>query len=101
MPGQYLDDLVMFPKPFYSKPSAGALLRALEQRIVIIDGAMGTMIQERALTEQDFRGERLTEHPGELKGNNDVLNLTRPDVIADIHRAYLEAGADIICTKHL
>lgn len=99
MPGQYLDDLVMSPKPVYSKPSAGELLRALEQRIVIIDGAMGTMIQERALTEQDFRGERLAEHPGELKGNNDVLNLTRPDVIADIHRAYLEAGADIICTN--
>ena len=71
----------------------------LAQRILILDGAMGTMIQRRGLTEQDFRGERLGAHPSDLKGNNDLLILTRPDVIAEIHREYLAAGADIIETN--
>src|SRR5919198_5383224 len=75
------------------------LERAIRERILIIDGAMGTMIQHHRLTEADFRGERFTSHPKDLKGNNDVLVLTRPDVIADIHREYLEAGADIIETN--
>jgi 5-methyltetrahydrofolate--homocysteine methyltransferase len=68
-------------------------------RILVLDGAMGTMIQRHTLTEEDFRGERLRTHPSPLKGNNDLLTLTRPDIILDIHRQYLEAGADIIETN--
>ncbi len=71
----------------------------LAQRILILDGAMGTMIQGYRLTEADFRGERLRDHPTDLKGNNDLLAITRPDVLKAIHRAYLEAGADIIETN--
>ena len=71
----------------------------INERILVLDGAMGTMIQQYGLTEEDFRGERFREVPGMLKGCNDVLCLTRPDVIADIHRKYLEAGADIIETN--
>ena len=71
----------------------------LEKRILIIDGAMGTMIQRYQLTEADFRGERFKDHPCDLKGNNDLLNLTRPDVIRAIHLEYLKAGADIIETN--
>ncbi|MDE2346711.1 MAG: homocysteine S-methyltransferase family protein, partial [Gammaproteobacteria bacterium] len=63
----------------------------LRQRILMLDGAMGTMIQARKLEEADFRGERFKIHPKDLKGNNDLLNLTRPDIIAAIHREYLEA----------
>lgn len=68
-------------------------------RILILDGAMGTMIQQYGLTETDFRGERFAHVSGQLKGNNDLLCLTRPDVIQDIHRKYLQAGADIIETN--
>ena len=68
----------------------------LEQRILILDGAMGTMIQRCGLEEADYRGERFADWSSDLKGNNDLLVLTRPDVIQDIHRQYLEAGADII-----
>ncbi len=75
------------------------LYRAAAERILILDGAMGTMIQRRGLGEADFRGARLADHAHELKGNNDLLVLTRPDVILDIHREYLEAGADIIETN--
>jgi 5-methyltetrahydrofolate--homocysteine methyltransferase len=75
------------------------LYRAAAERILILDGAMGTMIQRRGLGEADFRGARLANHAHELKGNNDLLVLTRPDVILDIHREYLEAGADIIETN--
>src|SRR5438093_5814464 len=71
----------------------------LGRRILILDGAMGTMIQRLRLTEADFRGERFTRHPRDLRGDNDLLVLTRPDVIAGIHRAYLEAGSDIIETN--
>lgn len=71
----------------------------LNERIVIIDGAMGTMIQRHTLTEEDFRGEKFKNHTHPLKGNNDVLSITRPDIIKDIHRQYLEAGADIIETN--
>ena len=69
------------------------------QNILILDGAMGTMIQRRALSEEDFRGEVFADWPVRLLGNNDVIALTRPDVLRDIHRAYLEAGADIIETN--
>jgi 5-methyltetrahydrofolate--homocysteine methyltransferase len=75
-------------------------LRALlDQRIVFFDGAMGTMIQRAGLGEQDFRGERFADHPSSLQGNNDLLVLTRPDVIRGIHKAYLDAGADIVETN--
>ncbi|MCR9104685.1 MAG: methionine synthase [Gammaproteobacteria bacterium] len=75
------------------------LEQALQQRILVIDGAMGTMIQAEKLEEADYRGERFADHPSDLKGNNELLSLTRPDIIAKIHRAYLEAGADIIETN--
>ena len=71
----------------------------IRERILILDGAMGTKIQTYGLTEEDFRGDRFAAIPGQMKGNNDILSLTRPDVIADIHRQYLEAGADIIATN--
>jgi 5-methyltetrahydrofolate--homocysteine methyltransferase len=72
----------------------------LAQRILILDGAMGTMIQQHKLTEADYRGvSRFADHPKDLKGNNDLLLLTKPEVIAGIHRAYLEAGADIVETN--
>ena len=71
----------------------------IKERILILDGAMGTKIQTYGLTEEDFRGDRFTHLKGQLKGNNDVLSITRPDVISDIHRQYLEAGADIIATN--
>lgn len=69
------------------------------RRILILDGAMGTMIQQYNLTESDFRGERFRDIPGQMKGNNDLLCLTRPDVVSDIHHKYLAAGADIIETN--
>jgi len=71
----------------------------LTQRILVLDGAMGTMIQRNNLEEEDFRGERFKSHPINLKGCNDLLNLVRPDIIEEIHRQYLEAGADIIETN--
>lgn len=71
----------------------------LKERILIIDGAMGTMIQRHKLNEADFRGERFKDHTHPLKGNNDLLSITRPDIIKDIHRQYFEAGADIIETN--
>ena len=71
----------------------------LRERILILDGAMGTMIQRHQLDEKDFRGDRFNDHSHPLKGNNDVLSLTRPDIIREIHRQYLEAGADIIETN--
>ncbi len=75
------------------------ITQLVPERILILDGAMGTMIQQYKLEEKDFRGERFAHIPGQLKGNNDLLCLTRPDVIEDIHRKYLEAGADIIETN--
>ena len=75
------------------------LPQILTERIVILDGAMGTMIQRYKLTEADFRGARFATHPKDLKGNNDLLQLTRPDVIREIHEQYLAAGADIVETN--
>ena len=75
------------------------LKNILKQRIMVIDGAMGTMIQRYNLSDSDFRGERFKNHPNELKGNNDILSLTQPDIIKAIHKEYLEAGADIIETN--
>ena len=71
----------------------------MQQRILYIDGAMGTMIQRYKLVEDDYRGERYAKHKHELKGNNDLLVITRPDVVKEIHHAYLNAGADILETN--
>jgi 5-methyltetrahydrofolate--homocysteine methyltransferase len=71
----------------------------LKERILVLDGAMGTMIQQYKLTEEDFRGDRFKNHSCSLKGNNDILALTRPDVIQEIHAKYLDAGADILETN--
>src|SRR3974390_2738942 len=71
----------------------------LAERILLLDGAMGTMIQRHSLAEADFRGGRFAAPPRDLKGNNDLLVLTKPDVIATIHHQYLEAGSDIIETN--
>ena len=75
------------------------LKKLLKERILVFDGAMGTLIQQHKLTEEDFRGERFKTHPKDLKGNNEILNLTQPEVIQNIHREYLDAGADIIETN--
>jgi 5-methyltetrahydrofolate--homocysteine methyltransferase len=80
-------------------PNRDPLLPLLARRVLILDGAMGTMIQRHKLTEEDFRGERFRNHHRDLRGNSDILNLTRPDVIGGIHREYLAAGADIIETN--
>ena len=79
--------------------SGKQLERLLKERIVILDGAMGTMIQAYPLTEEDFRGDIFANHPCSLKGNNDLLSVTQPQIIQKIHRSYLEAGADIIETN--
>jgi 5-methyltetrahydrofolate--homocysteine methyltransferase len=78
---------------------AAALPEILQQRLAILDGAMGTMIQRLKLTEEHFRGQRFKDFHRDVKGNNELLSLTRPDVIADIHRQYLAAGADLIETN--
>jgi len=83
--------------PAYTR--AAALPGILKQRLVILDGAMGTMIQRFKLTEAQYRGERFADFPRDVKGNNELLSLTRPDVIADIHEGYLAAGADLIETN--
>ena len=87
----------MKPTPAYTR--AAELPAILERRIVVLDGAMGTMIQRYKLGEADYRGERFADHPKDLKGNNELLQFTRPDVIAEIHDRYLEAGADIVETN--
>ena len=71
----------------------------IQHRILVLDGAMGTMIQKHKLQEADFRGEQFRDHPKPLKGNNDILSITMPEVILNIHKEYLEAGADLITTN--
>jgi len=71
----------------------------LHQRIVLLDGAMGTMIQQRRLSEGQFRGHRFADYPGTLKGNNELLSLTQPEIVREIHEAYLAAGSDIVETN--
>ncbi len=73
--------------------------RLARERILVLDGAMGTLLQREALTEEDYRRDHFADHPGELRGNHDLLSLTRPDLIEGIHRRYLEAGADIVETN--
>lgn len=76
-----------------------SLVDEVKNRILVLDGAMGTMIQNYKLTEQDYRGERFKDYPSDLKGNNDLLSITQPDIILEVHQKYLEAGADIIETN--
>jgi 5-methyltetrahydrofolate--homocysteine methyltransferase len=80
---------------------AGSLKQELTRRILVLDGAMGTQIQSFGLSEEDFRGDRYKGHPCDLKGNNEILSLTRPEAIERIHKAYFEAGADIVSTNTL
>ena len=82
-----------------SKSSANTLVDALAERILVLDGAMGTMIQAHALSEADFRGRQFADHSHSLRGNNDLLSITQPDLIKDIHASFLSAGADIIETN--
>lgn len=87
----------MSPTPAYTR--AAALPDILRQRLVILDGAMGTMIQRFKLTEEQYRGERFKDFHRDVKGNNELLSLTRPDVIRDIHEQYLASGADMVETN--
>ena len=82
-----------------SNPRTQQLHDLLKERIAILDGAMGTMVQRYRLEEADYRGERFADHPIDLKNNNDALSLVRPDIIEEIHTGYLDAGADIIETN--
>ena len=86
-------------KEVNSTQAGGQLEALIRRRIVVLDGAMGTMIQQRKLDEAAFRGQRFKDWKKDLKGHNDLLNLTQPEIIVDIHRQYLEAGADIIETN--
>lgn len=76
-----------------------SITEVIKKRILVLDGAMGTMLQRYNFTEEDFRGERFKDYPTSLKGNNDLLSLTQPNAIADVHRKYFEAGADIVETN--
>src|SRR4029079_2059883 len=76
-----------------------ALPCLLRERILVLDGAMGTMLQANRFTEADFRGDRFRDHPVDLRGNSDVLCLTQPAAVASIHAGYLEAGADVVTTN--
>ncbi len=87
------------PAPPRINSRAQAFIALLRERLVILDGAMGTMIQRHALTEAQFRGERFAAWRSDLRGNNDLLTLTQPQIIAAIHREYLLAGADVISTN--
>jgi 5-methyltetrahydrofolate--homocysteine methyltransferase len=83
-----------------TQPSVDAALRELlDERILVLDGAWGTMLQRLGLDDADYRGERFRDHPRDVKGDPDLLNLTRPDVVLDVHRQYLAAGADITTTN--
>lgn len=73
--------------------------KAIQQRILVLDGAMGTMLQQYNFSEENFRGQRFKDYKIPLKGNNDLLSLTQPEAIAEVHRKYFEAGADIVETN--
>ncbi len=83
----------------FAKSSASLLEQIIKHRILVLDGAMGTMIQRHKFQEKDFRGERFKDYPTDLQGNNDLLCLTQPQIIEDIHKAYFEAGSDIVETN--
>jgi 5-methyltetrahydrofolate--homocysteine methyltransferase len=96
---RFVSSYPALPYPLSSYTHGAEFVRALASRILILDGAMGTMIQRYKLSEADFRGERFAGHGKDLKGDNELLSLVRPDVISEIHRQYLEAGADVIETN--
>ena len=85
--------------PVAASPRMQAFRELLDRRVAVLDGAWGTMLQGAGLTADDYRGERLREHPRDVTGDPDLLNLTRPDVVLDVHRQYLAAGADITTTN--
>jgi len=88
-----------FVKMRRTTPSGEKIKEILQKRVMILDGAMGTMIQRHSLEEEDYRGQKFKDHKHPLKGNNDLLSITRPDIIKDIHKLYFEAGADIAETN--
>ncbi len=95
-----MTDLTTAQTPPQHRPDAStALSELLRQRVLVLDGAMGTMVQRHQLGEADYRGERFADWPQDVRGNNDLLSLTQPQVIAGIHRAYLDAGADLVETN--
>lgn len=97
---QTFDHLFSFREEFFVLQLIGMnLYQALEKRILVLDGAMGTMIQQHQLEEDDYRGNRFKDHSSALKGNNDLLSITQPQIIRDIHKAYFQAGADIAETN--
>ena len=98
-PAPYREGSVLSPSALERPDVTEQLSSALRERILVLDGAMGTMIQRQALGEADFRGDRFTDWPSDLRGNNDLLSLTQPDLVRGIHRAYLEAGADLVETN--
>ena len=85
--------------PFTRAARLERLPQLLRERILVLDGAMGTMLQQHRLTEADFRGERFADHPKDVRGNSDLLVLTQPDIVRSIHAAYFAAGADIVSTN--
>src|SRR6056297_3977061 len=85
--------------PWHDPDRVDLLQTALSKRILLLDGAMGTMIQNAGLTEADYRGERFADHSDDLKGNNDLLVLSKPDLIGDIHRQFLSVGCDLVETN--
>src|SRR4051794_37041498 len=87
------------PRSRLVSPVETRLRELMTRRILILDGAMGTMIQQYRLTEEQFRGERFADHDQDVKGNNELLSLTRPSIIAEIHEQYLAAGADLVETN--
>ena len=89
----------MISLPYKNPDTVTRLEQLLSRRILLMDGAMGTMIQDAGLDDNDFHGERFADHSQALKGNNDILSLTKPDLIASIHRAFLESGADFLETN--
>ena len=86
-------------EPQHRPDATEALTALLRERILVIDGAMGTVVQQHGISEDDYRGELFANWPQDLRGNADLLSLTQPDVIRDIHREYLEAGADLVETN--
>ncbi|WP_414690249.1 methionine synthase [Nocardioides sp.] len=89
----------MVPEPAHRPDATAALTAAMQERILVVDGAMGTLIQGHQLGESDYRGSVYADHTHDLKGDSDVLSLTQPEIIRDIHRAYLSSGADVVCTN--
>ena len=84
---------------FWHKSMSKDIKEILKERILILDGAMGTMIQRYKLSEEDYRGEQFKDHPKPLKGNNDLISITQPHIVKEIHAEYFKAGADIIETN--